>query len=137
MKLYRKIDTTTGLFIEDVLLDGQPVLTQPVTQTIIDERGLPQEVITEQPILDAEGNTIPDPQYIDVECPAGFYRPKWSGTAWVEGLTPEEVATRQPVPQPDPDAELAAAITAATTLDQLKSALLGKSGIAKVKGRHI
>ena len=38
-------------------------------------------------------------------------------------------------PLPDPDAELATAISAATTLTQLKDALLGKSGIAKVKGR--
>ena len=38
-------------------------------------------------------------------------------------------------PEPDPDAELGGAISAATTLTQLKDALLGKSGIAKVKGR--
>jgi len=35
----------------------------------------------------------------------------------------------------DVDAELAADITAATTLEELKNALLGKNGIAKVKGR--
>lgn len=41
-----------------------------------------------------------------------------------------------PVPAPDPDAELAAAIQAATTLEQLKAALLGNSGrAAKAKGR--
>ena len=40
------------------------------------------------------------------------------------------------VPEPDPDAELATAIQAATTIAQLKDALLGKNGIARVKGRQ-
>lgn len=49
-----------------------------------------------------------------------------------------------PPPPPDPDAELAKQIGAATTLDELKAALLGKSGVlaagtedpqARVKGR--
>jgi hypothetical protein len=43
-----------------------------------------------------------------------------------------------PEPEPDPDEELAAAITAATTLDELKNALLGKVGkSAKVKGEAV
>lgn len=40
-----------------------------------------------------------------------------------------------PVPPPDPDAELVAAITAATTLAQLKDALVGKGRPSAVVGR--
>lgn len=29
--------------------------------------------------------------YIQTECPDGFYKPKWNGTEWVEGLTQEEI----------------------------------------------
>jgi hypothetical protein len=28
---------------------------------------------------------------IETPCPAGFYRPRWDGTAWVEGLTQAEI----------------------------------------------
>ncbi|HBV95782.1 MAG: hypothetical protein JL50_10850 [Peptococcaceae bacterium BICA1-7] len=43
-----------------------------------------------------------------------------------------------PQPEPDPDEELAVAITAATTLDQLKNALLGKVGkSARAKGKAV
>ena len=62
MKLYRKIDTTTGDFIEDVLFENHPTL---------------------------EDGEL-DPQYIE-EAPAqGFYLPRWNGTEWVEdGQAPE------------------------------------------------
>ena len=63
MKLYRKIDTTTGNFLEDVLFESHPVL---------------------------ENGEI-DPQYVE-EVPQGFYWPKWNGTEWVEGgQAPEPV----------------------------------------------
>lgn len=39
------------------------------------------------------------------------------------------------VPEPDPDAELATAISSATTLAQLKDALLGNGKLARVKGK--
>ena len=56
MKLFRKIDPTTGNFIEDVLFESQPLL---------------------------ENGEI-DPQYVE-EVPQGFYWPKWNGAEWVEG----------------------------------------------------
>ena len=64
MKLFRKIDTTTGNFLEDVLFESHPTL------------------------VDGEL----DPQYIE-EAPAqGFYWPCWNGTEWVEGgVAPEPV----------------------------------------------
>jgi hypothetical protein len=51
--------------------------------------------------------------------------------------SPEMEAQPKPPPQPDPDEELAAAIQAATTLDELKDALLGKFEKAKVKGKAV
>ncbi len=66
---------------------------------------------------------------------------------WAEGHpTAEEraaaeavLAAHDPTPEPeiDVDAELEAAIAAATTLEQLKSALMGKIKRAKVKGRSV
>jgi len=47
----------------------------------------------------------------------------------------EFTETSPPPPPPDPDEELAKAIEAATTLDELKAALLGRLGKAKVAGR--
>lgn len=28
---------------------------------------------------------------IEVECPQGFYKPRWNDDEWVEGLTPQEI----------------------------------------------
>ncbi len=64
---------------------------------------------------------------------------------WQEGHpTPEEqaaanavLAAHDPTPEPevDADAELAEAIAAATTLEGLKAALLGRNRPARAKGR--
>jgi hypothetical protein len=72
MKLFRKIDEQ-GYFIEDVLFESHPTI-------IVDEI------------------EVPDPQYIDTPCDGGFYKPKWNGKEWVEGLTEEEIeeVKRQP-----------------------------------------
>ena len=70
MILFRKIDTTTGNFIEDVLFESHPT------------------------VLDAEGNTILDAQYVEEAPKQGFYLPRWNGTEWVEG--------GEPLPIPDP-----------------------------------
>ena len=79
MKLFRKIDLITGNFIEDVIFESHPT------------------------VLDAEGNTILDAQYVE-EAPAqGFYLPRWNGTEWEEGgqaLEPVE-----PEPQAPSEAE--------------------------------
>ncbi len=64
---------------------------------------------------------------------------------WQDGHpTPEEMAAADavlaahdptPGPEVDADAELEAAITASTTLEELKAALLGRVRAAKAKGR--
>lgn len=59
--LYRKIDQD-GYFLEDVILDSIPM---------IDEQ--------------------PDPSYIEVEVPQGFYRPKWNGSEWIEGMAQADI----------------------------------------------
>ena len=62
MKIFRKIDTTTGNFLEDVLFEAHPVL---------------------------EDGEL-DPQYIEEAPKQGFFWPKWNGTEWVEdGQAPE------------------------------------------------
>jgi hypothetical protein len=84
-----------------------------------------------------EDNVIPvDEDIITVEVPEGFYLPKWDGVQWVEGLSAAELDAIINAPaEPDPDEELANAITNATTLDELKSALLGSGNVARVKGK--
>ena len=57
MKLFRKIDTTTGNFLEDVLFESHPTL---------------------------EYGEL-DPQYIEDAPSQGLCWPKWTGTEWVEG----------------------------------------------------
>ena len=70
MKIFRKIDTTTGNLIEDVIFESHPT------------------------VLDAEGNTVLDAQYVEEAPKQGFYLPRWNGTEWVEG--------GEPLPIPDP-----------------------------------
>ena len=73
MKLFRKIDIVTGDFIEDVLFESHPI------------------------VMDAEGNTVLDAQYVEEAPKQGFYLPRWNGTEWVEGGEP------LPIPDPLPD----------------------------------
>ena len=71
MKSFRKIDTTTGNFLEDVLFEAHPVL---------------------------EDGEL-DPQYIEEAPKQGFFWPKWNGTEWVEGgQAPEPIEPELQVP---------------------------------------
>ena len=79
VKLYRKIDPITGNFIEDVIFESHPT------------------------VLDAEGNTVLDAQYVEQAPQQGFYLPRWNGAEWVEGgQAPEPV---EPEPQALSEAE--------------------------------
>ena len=92
MKLYRKIDPTTGNFLEDCLFESQPMLTEIFT-TEIEVEGVLETIEQEAVVLDPEGNPVPDPQYIEEAPQQGFYLPRWNGTEWVEGgVAPEPVA---------------------------------------------
>ena len=80
MKLFRKIDTVTGNFLEDVLFENHPTL---------------------------EDGEL-DPQYIEDAPAQGFYLPKWNGTEWVEGgVAPEPT---EPEPQAPTMEEVAIAL---------------------------
>lgn len=68
MKLFRKIDVTTGNFIEDVLFESHPTL---------------------------EDGEL-DPQYIEEAPTQGFYWPKWNGSEWVEGGQAPEPTEPEP-----------------------------------------
>lgn len=75
MKLFRKIDTVTGNFLEDVLFENHPAL---------------------------EDGEL-DPQYIEEAPTQGFYWPKWNGTEWAEGGQAPEPT--EPEPQAPSEAE--------------------------------
>lgn len=70
MKLL-KINTETGMFIEDVILPGVPAITVGEQQ-------------------------IPDPQYISIPCDGRFYWPRWDGKQWVEGGEAPEPVEPEP-----------------------------------------
>ena len=90
MKLFRKIDTTTGKFLEDVLFESHPFLMETVLVDVTDEEGTITQVEEIQSVLDAEGNAQLDPQYVEEAPPQGLYLPRWTGTEWVEGgVAPE------------------------------------------------
>jgi hypothetical protein len=101
MKLFKRINVTSGDFIEDCLFESHPYLFETVLQPVTDEDG----ITTQQPVLKYVTTTVLvdsvdeagvvtlaeqeqpvlDPQYIETEVPQGFYWPKWNGTEWVEG----------------------------------------------------
>lgn len=90
MKLFRKIDTTTGDFIEDVLFESHPFLMETVPVDVTDEEGIITQVEETRPILDAEGNAQLDPQYVEEAPPQGLYLPQYLNGVWVEGgVAPE------------------------------------------------
>lgn len=38
-----------------------------------------------------ENEEITPEECIEIECPQGFYKPRWDGSRWIEGLTQEEI----------------------------------------------
>ena len=103
MKLFRKIDAKTGNLLEDMLFENHPFLMETVLVDVTDQEGTITQVEETRPILDAEGNALFDPQYVEEAPPQGLYLPRWTGTEWVEGGTaPEPV---EPEPQAPSEAE--------------------------------
>ena len=96
MKLFRKIDTTTGNFLEDVLFESHPFLMETVLVDVTDEEGIITQVEEIRPVLDAEGNTQLNPQYVEEAPPQGFYLPRWNSSEWVEGGVAPDPITSQP-----------------------------------------
>ena len=105
MKLFRKIDIVTGDFIEDVLFESHPIVMEESTWESMDEFGNITPHSEWVPVLDAEGNTVLDAQYVEEAPQQGFYLPRWNGTEWVEGGEPLPIP--DPIPQePTPDERL-------------------------------
>lgn len=85
MKLFRKIDTVTGNFLEDVLFESHPILMGEFTVEEIDEE-------TGETIQYAEQKPLTDAEYVEEAPPQGLYLPRYLNGAWVEGgVAPEPV----------------------------------------------
>ena len=95
MKLFRKIDITTGNFLEDVLFESHPFLMETVLVDVTDQEGTITQVEEIQPVLDEEGNPQLDLQYIEEAPPQGFYLPQYLNGVWVEGGVAPEPTTPQ------------------------------------------
>ena len=102
MTLFRRINTTTGDFIEECVLNTHPYLMDTVLQDITDEEGnvtqheVEQYVTTpvevEQLTEDGLGTEIVihnrpvlDPQYVEERWPEPMYTPRYIDGSWVEG----------------------------------------------------
>ena len=84
---------------------------------------------------DAELQAIGLMKLVEAITPAGEIV---TGRSWIEVASEiHEQLTTEPAPPapPDPQTELDAAIAAATTLDELKAALLGQGNAGRVAGR--
>ena len=110
MKLFRKIDTTTGNFLEDVLFESHPILTEMVLVDVADEEGTITQVEEIQQVLDAEGNPQLDPQYVEEAPQQGFYLPRHLNGGWIEGGV---------APEPEPQA-----LSEAERIEMLENMLL-------------
>ena len=95
MKLFRKIDTTTGNFLEDVLFESHPFLMEMVLVDVTDQEGTITQVEEIQPMIDAEGNPQFDPQYVEEAPPQGLYLPRYLNGVWIEGGVAPEPTTPQ------------------------------------------
>ena len=95
MKLFRKIDTTTGNFLEDVLFESHPFLMETVLVDVTDQEGTITQVEETQQVLDAEGNAQLDPQYVEEAPQQGLYLPRYLNGVWLEGGVAPEPTTPQ------------------------------------------
>lgn len=73
----------------------------------VDENGIYIE-----PIIVGEKEDIPY-NYIDEKPPNGLYRPKWTGTEWIEDMTQEEIDKMKSRPNPPTQEERIQALEAA------------------------
>ena len=96
--------------MEDVLFESHPIVMEESIWESMDELGVITPHSEWVPVLDAEGNTILDAQYVEEAPKQGFYLPRWNGTEWVEGGT---------APEPEPQA-----LSEAERIEMLENMLL-------------
>ena len=58
---------------------------------------------------------------IETPCTEGFYKPKWNGTEWIEGLTTDEINAIKNVVQPK--TEMEPILQGETTLKSARQAI--------------
>ena len=61
---------------------------------------------------------------IETPCPDGFYKPKWDGAKWIEGLSQTEIDEIKATLPENIKAEAVAEMESATTISALKAAML-------------
>ena len=94
--MYHRIDTETGMFIEDMPPDfPAPYKTETVMQdnwTLVDEVPVNNPIPVEQIVLDADGQPVLQDEYVEGDIPQGFAWPKRDKetSEWVEGGSPPE-----------------------------------------------
>ena len=112
MKPFKRINTTTGDYIEDCMFESHPYLMEPVTVTNFDEEGNPHEsqimmYVMEPVEVDqiSEDGTVTkvmqdqpalDPQYVEEAPPQGLYLPRYLSGAWGEGGTAPDPLPHDP-----------------------------------------
>lgn len=105
---FRLIDSN-GIWIEEMMLEQHPILTETVMGIITHEDSTTEEIPTEQPVIDAEGNQVLDPHYIADTIPNNIYSemgvcPRWNGTKWIENV--QAPAPEPTIPQLSTDEKL-------------------------------
>ncbi len=65
---------------------------------LIDEEGFFIEDIERK-------NLKPDSKYVETRCPNSLYRPKWTGTEWIETMTEAEYIATLPEVENEPTIE--------------------------------
>ena len=68
----------------------------------VDEQGLFIEdvIVKEYPLIEVDGEMVKDESYVSAPSQGGLYKPKWTGTEWVEGMAQTEIDTLKNVVQP-------------------------------------
>jgi len=68
----------------------------------VDEQGLFIEdvIVKEYPLIEVDGEMVKDESYVSVHSQGGLYKPKWTGTEWVEGMAQSEIDMLKDVIQP-------------------------------------
>lgn len=102
-----KVDEN-GLFIEPVIVQSVPTeevertriveveITDEDENTTVEQREETYIEVIPKPYYeveetDSEGEVVNVERFVTVECPSGFYLPKWNGDEWVEGKPQKEI----------------------------------------------
>ena len=73
----------------------------------VDEQGLFIEdvIVKEYPLIEVDGEMVKDESFVSAPSQGGLYKPKWTGTEWIEGMAQTEIDTLKDVVQPKTEIE--------------------------------